>query len=122
MAGLAAAAIELGLAGELHMFRRPVVMGGGTPLIEANRVGCAVVGCDINPLYAWIVGEELEHLDHEAYRQAADQLVSHLQKKIGDLYVTDCPAYGDKNVPVKYFLWVKTLPCAECKRDIDLFP
>jgi len=24
-------------------------MGGGTPLIEANRVGCDVLGFDINP-------------------------------------------------------------------------
>ena len=25
-------------------------MGGGTPLIEANRLGCDVVGWDINPI------------------------------------------------------------------------
>src|ERR1700749_759104 len=25
-------------------------MGGGTPLLEANRVGCNVVGVDINPM------------------------------------------------------------------------
>ena len=30
-AGLAAAAIELGLVDELRMFRNPVVVGGGTP-------------------------------------------------------------------------------------------
>ncbi|WP_457488095.1 hypothetical protein [Tardiphaga sp. P5_C10] len=97
-------------------------MGGGTPLVEANRVGCDVIGCDINPMSAWIVKEEIEHLDHKAYRAAADKLVAHLQDKVGDLYVTDCPAYGDKNVPVKYFLWVKTMRCEECAHDIDLFP
>ena len=31
--GLAAAAIELGLVGELRMFRGPVVVGGGTPFL-----------------------------------------------------------------------------------------
>src|SRR5258708_37665245 len=30
-------------------------MGGGTPLIEANRVGCNVQGFDINPMSTWIV-------------------------------------------------------------------
>jgi putative DNA methylase len=25
-------------------------MGGGTPLLEANRVGCDVIGLDINPM------------------------------------------------------------------------
>lgn len=97
-------------------------MGGGTPLIEANRVGCDVIGCDINPMSAWIVKEEIEHLDHEAYREAADHLIADLQEKIGNLYVTDCPIYGDKNVQVKYFLWVKTLPCERCGHSVDLFP
>ena len=32
-AGLAAAAIELGLVDELRMFRHPVVIGGGTPFL-----------------------------------------------------------------------------------------
>ena len=32
-AGLAAAAIELGLVDELGMFRHPVVVGGGTPFL-----------------------------------------------------------------------------------------
>ena len=53
-------------------------MGGGTPLIEANRVGCDVVGFDINPMAAWIVREEIEHLDLNAYRQAAGCLLTHL--------------------------------------------
>lgn len=32
-AGLAAAAIELGLVDELRMFRYPIVVGGGTPFL-----------------------------------------------------------------------------------------
>jgi dihydrofolate reductase len=32
-AGLAAGAIELGLVDELHIFRNPVLVGGGTPLL-----------------------------------------------------------------------------------------
>jgi dihydrofolate reductase len=31
--GLAAGAIELGLVDELHIFRNPVLVGGGTPLL-----------------------------------------------------------------------------------------
>ena len=30
-------------------------MGGGTPLLEANRLGCDVIGYDINPMAYWIV-------------------------------------------------------------------
>jgi dihydrofolate reductase len=32
-AGLAAAAIKLGLVDELRMLRNPIVVGGGTPLL-----------------------------------------------------------------------------------------
>src|SRR5690554_3767104 len=42
-------------------------MGGGTPLLEANRLGCDVVGYDINPMAWWIVGREIERLDLQAY-------------------------------------------------------
>ncbi len=97
-------------------------MGGGTPLLEANRVGCDVQGFDINPMAAWIVREEIEHLDLAAYRKAANALVEALEKDIGDGYRTDCPLYGDRNVPVKYFLWVKVLDCAKCGKEFDLFP
>jgi adenine-specific DNA methylase len=34
-------------------------MGGGTPLIEANRLGCDIVGYDINPMAYWIVRQEI---------------------------------------------------------------
>jgi adenine-specific DNA methylase len=97
-------------------------MGGGTPLIEANRVGCDVLGFDINPMAVWIVREEIEHLDLDAYRRAADELLVTLEREIGAGYRTDCPLYGDRDLPVKYFLWVKVIDCAECGRDVDLFP
>lgn len=97
-------------------------MGGGTPLLEANRVGCDVLGFDINPMAAWIVKEEIEHLDLAAYRSAANALLESLKEELGAGYVTDCPLYGDRDVPVKYFLWVKVLECEKCGKDFDLFP
>jgi len=97
-------------------------MGGGTPLVEANRVGCDVAGFDINPMATWIVKEEIEHLDLSAYAKASAALLKKLRTDIGTLYLTDCPFYGDADVPVKYFLWVKTIDCEECAKPVDLFP
>lgn len=97
-------------------------MGGGTPLIEANRTGCDVTGYDINPMAAWIVREAIEHLDIESYRREAASLLQALRLDIGELYQTNCPRYGDTNVPVKYFLWVKVIDCRSCGRNVDLFP
>jgi putative DNA methylase len=97
-------------------------MGGGTPLLEANRIGCNVTGFDINPMSYWIVKQEIEHLDLSAYSEAAESLRVNLEKEIGQLYRTRCTLCGSFNSHVKYFLWVKVKPCHKCGRDIDLFP
>ncbi|MCY3537041.1 MAG: DUF1156 domain-containing protein [Synechococcus sp. SB0676_bin_10] len=97
-------------------------MGGGTPLIEANRLGCDVIGFDVNPMAAWIVREEIQELDLSRYEQAAAELVSMLRRQIGAYYRTSCPIYGDPDVPVKSFLWVKVLACNSCGFAFDLFP
>src|SRR6266446_1056308 len=109
-----------------HDFEDKVVadpfMGGGIPLIEANRIGCDVMGFDINPMSTWIVREEIDHIEHDDYQAAGNSLLSHLDAAVGKLYRTDCSHYGDPNVPVKYFLWVKTIACDKCGENIDLFP
>ena len=97
-------------------------MGGGTPIIEANRVGCDVDGFDVNPMSAWIVREEIEDLEIADYQQAANRVVAALRDEVEPYYRTYCPIYGDENVPVKSFLWVKVLDCDACGASIDLFP
>jgi adenine-specific DNA methylase len=97
-------------------------MGGGTPLLEGNRVGCDVVGFDINPMAYWIVRQEIEHLNLRAYRMAADRLRLQLETKIGHLYRTTCTKCGRSDAHAKYFLWVKTQVCKKCTERFDLFP
>lgn len=97
-------------------------MGGGTPLIEANRIGCDIVGYDINPMAYWIVRQEIQNLEVEAYRKAAGELVLRLDDKMGHFYRTKCLRCGSENAQIKYFLWVKVQPCRYCGEEIDLFP
>ncbi|MBU2053640.1 MAG: DNA methylase [Proteobacteria bacterium] len=97
-------------------------MGGGTPLIEANRVGCDVTGYDINPMAYWIVSREIEHLDLRKYRKSAEDLTRSLEKQIGAFYRTQCLECGTPEAHVKYFLWVKKQTCSHCGHEIDLFP
>jgi putative DNA methylase len=97
-------------------------MGGGTTLLEANHLGCAVTGFDINPMAYWIVREEIEALDLTAYQQAAVALRKHLEKQIGHLYRTRCLRCGSEQAHVKYCLWVKSMTCQKCASPVDLFP
>lgn len=97
-------------------------MGGGTPILEANRIGCNVTGFDINPMAWWIVKQEIEHLNLGDYEKAALFLRTTLEKEIGHLYRTHCVFCGSDDAHVKYFLWVKIKKCKECGEEIDLFP
>ncbi|MFH0730089.1 MAG: hypothetical protein V2B19_27565 [Pseudomonadota bacterium] len=81
-------------------------MGGGTPLLEANRLGCEITGFDINPMAYWIVKQEIEHLDLEEYLRAAYSLREQLEKEIGHLYRTRCVFCGNEDArhPKNVFL------------------
>ncbi len=97
-------------------------MGGGTTMMEANRIGCSVIGADVNPMAWWIVRQELLDLDVDAYTKTAARLRAHLEAEIGHLYRTGCAQCGSTEAHVKYFLWVKTSACSSCGQDHDLFP
>ena len=96
-------------------------MGGGTPIIEANRLGFSVVGTDINPMAYWVVRQSIAEIDLSRMQAAAQALVDRIRSSLGDLYLTQCTRCGDQ-AHVKYFLWVKTINCPTCERRLDLFP
>lgn len=95
-------------------------MGGGSPLLEANRVGCNVIGTDINPMATWVVREEIDAIDLPAYQELSSRLLEHLQDKLGRFYKTRCPISGRDDADLKYALWVKTGVCSQCDREFDL--
>ncbi len=107
-----------------HQFKGVIAdpfMGGGTPIIEANRLGFSVIGADINPMAFWIVRQSLAPLDLEAFAQNARAVIRDVEREIGPLYITTCKLCGGA-ADVKYFLWVKTQTCPECGTENDLFP
>lgn len=96
-------------------------MGGGTTLFEANRIGCNVVGFDINPMAFWIVRQELMSIDRATFRTHSEAVIADVAANVGAFYSTRCLDCGNR-AEVKYFLWVKQQRCASCDKDSDLFP
>ena len=84
-------------------------MGGGTPLFEANRMGCAITGWDVNPMAYWIVRQEIGGLDLHRYRAAADGIELELRAELEDLYPITCTCCLVQ-AAFKYFLWVRVTP------------
>jgi dihydrofolate reductase len=64
-AGLAAAAIELGLVDELRMFRYPVVVGGGTPFLPPVTEHVPLDLTEIRRFGSGVI--------YERYRRAGDE-------------------------------------------------
>jgi adenine-specific DNA methylase len=95
-------------------------MGGGTSMFEANRMGLSVVGYDTNPMSRWLVERELEALEVDAFEREGESIATEMEEKLRDLYTTRCEECGE-DVPVKFFMWVKTHVC-ECGEETLLFP
>ena len=95
-------------------------MGGGTTLVEANRLGLKVIGCDLNPVSYWVVRESLKDLDIEQLEQYFLELSNSVGARIRDLYSTRCPKCSHK-ADTLYAFWVRYITCPNCDSRIYLF-
>jgi adenine-specific DNA methylase len=94
-------------------------MGSGTTIGEAVKLGCRVIGRDINPVSLTIVKAALQNYSEEEVKSTFNQLAETAGKKIQTFYTTTLPD-GEK-VDILYYFWVKIVPCPLCNHQIDLF-
>ena len=85
-------------------------MGGGTPVLEAARLGLSVIGYDTNPMARWIVERELEDVDPDQLREVGERVAADVGKRVDHLYRTSCPDCG-ADADVRYFIWVRHHRC-----------
>lgn len=95
-------------------------MGGGTTLVEANRLGAKVIGCDLNPVSFWIVRETLKPIDLEKLDTYFEQLELDAGNKIKHLYLTNCTQCQSKCNSL-YVFWLRFTKCQNCERNAYLF-
>ena len=105
-------------------------MGGGTTVVEALRLGCRVIGIDLNPVAWFIVKTEIEPVDPAALQDAFERLAARpvawnggapLRGSLLGLYRTKVAP--DVEADVIYTFWVKHAVCTDptCKREVPLF-
>ncbi len=105
-------------------------MGGGTTVVEALRLGCRVIGIDLNPVAWFIVKTEIEPVDLDALQAAFDRLAERpvawngghpLKETLLNLYKTEVA--DDLEADVIYTFWVKSAICTDpnCRREVPLF-
>lgn len=113
-----------------------VFMGGGTPVVEALRLGCDTTGIDLNPVAWFIVKTEVEPLSLQdldaAFNRLANRKVSWsgkpLRQTLLDLYKTAAPWTSEEvcGLPqsnIIYNFWVKSAICTNpiCRKQVPLF-
>jgi putative DNA methylase len=94
-------------------------MGGGTTLGEGLRLGCRVVGYDVNPVAWFLVRRSLDQLDEGALDKAFAQVEAKAAKPISALYSTTCSSCEGPAM-IQGVAWVKQIDCRDCGEPVDL--
>ncbi len=95
-------------------------MGGGTTIVEALRLGCKVIGIDINPVAWFVTKKEIEPVNLDELDKAFLDLEDSVGNCIKQYYRTKCPKGHPADV--MYFFWVKIARCRSCGSKVKLFP
>lgn len=105
-------------------------MGGGTTIVEAMRLGCNVIGVDLNPVAWFVVKTETDPIDMVELRAAFHRLSERkvdwsgkpLRETLLNLYKTNCPSCGSE-ADIIYTFWVKSAICTDnnCRKQVPLF-
>ena len=95
-------------------------MGGGTTIIELNRLGAKTIGCDINPVAWWVVKKEMEPAHIQKLKEDFKKVKDEVSEEISSYYKTDCTECGSLS-DVMYYFWVKKVKCIGCGKEVKLF-
>jgi putative DNA methylase len=94
-------------------------MGGGTTVVEALRLGCKVIGVDLNPVAWFIVKTEVEPVDIDELKAAFERVAIRrvewsrktVRESLLEQYKTECPCCENKDADIIYNFWVKSAIC-----------
>jgi adenine-specific DNA methylase len=96
-------------------------MGGGTTVTEALRLGCKVIGLDLNPVAWWTVRQAISPVTPEVLDAAFTQIEDSVAEDLLALYKTTCPTcHGEADAV--HVLWVRLAPCINCGYEVVLHP
>lgn len=95
------------------------LMGSGTTIGEAHKLGFTALGRDINPVAVDAVTTALGPLDEQKLRFAFETLEADVAPKIRRLY-RSIDRRG-RPCDVLYWFWVMQVTCPDCSRAVDLF-
>lgn len=94
-------------------------MGGGTTIVEGHRLGCKMIGVDVNPVAWFITKRELEHVDPESATREFRRIEETVGTRVLSFYKTRCNK--DHDGDAMYIFWVRKINCQDCGEEVPLF-
>lgn len=98
-------------------------VGGGTALVEAQRLGATVIGFDVDPVAAAVTRFELSAADQADPEQILDALRVAVAGKLADFHqALEADGEPAPNRQVLHHFWVQIVPCRGCQNEIHAHP
>ena len=102
-------------------------VGGGTALVEAQRLGATVVGLDVDPVAAAVTRFELGAADKPDAEQILNTLTTAVAGKIAEYHqvasTSTAQALAEKPAEtVVHHFWVQAVACRSCDETIHAHP
>ena len=94
------------------------MMGGGTTLHEAIRLGANVIGADIDPIPIVQARASLTQVELTGLRAAFNRFFADLHRSLGPYFQTECPVC-EQTVDVQYVLHGLRKKCA-CRKVVQI--
>lgn len=95
--------------------------GGGTTLVELNRLGADVTGYELNPVAWWTQKKSMDDVNLDVLEQEFDRILAEVRDELGEFYTTIDPETG-KKCEVLYYFQSQRIPCLTCDEEVQLFP
>lgn len=94
--------------------------GGGTTLVEAQRLGFELSGSEIDPVAWYVTRQELSYVSPDALDSAFEKVTRLAAPKVRSLYKTTLD--DGQGADIVYGFWVYLIACPSCSVQIELHP
>ena len=95
--------------------------GGGTTLVESNRLGSDVIGYELNPVAWWTEKKSMDDVNLDVLGREFDRVLEETREELEEYYTTIDPETGQE-CEVLYYFQSQRLPCLTCDKEVQLFP
>ncbi len=95
--------------------------GGGTTLIESNRLGADIIGYELNPVAWWTEKKSMDDVNLDVLEREFNRILEEVRDELEEYYTTIDPKTG-KECEALYYFQSQQIPCLTCDEEVQLFP